>query len=132
MINDIEIEKRIEKKNSEEKLKEKNILLNELKDKYYNIIKNNHNDNCIKEINCLNKILENSFSINKFNDYINNEFLENCEYKLVFMPEEFNMKENGKYYFPGIGDKKKKKVNYKNKNGNYKNHHITEAKKKFQ
>lgn len=102
-----------------EKENNTNELLKEIKEKYNKIIDSNiDNNKCTKEINCLNKILENSNAFDKFNNYINNDFLDNCEYKLIFMPEEFNMNEDNKYYFNGLGDKKKKKVNYRNKNNN--------------
>ena len=102
-----------------EKENNTNELLQEIKEKYNKIIDSNiDNNKCTKEINCLNKILEISNAFNKFNNYINNDFLDNCEYKLIFMPEEFNMNEDNKYYFNGLGDKKKKKVNYRNKNNN--------------
>ncbi len=104
-----------------EKENNTNELLKEIKEKYNKIMNNNIDNNCTKEINFLNKILENSKAFEKFNNYINNDFLDNCEYKLIFIPEEFNMNEDNKYYFNGLGDKKRKKVNYRNKNNNKKN-----------
>ncbi len=104
-----------------EKENNTNELLKEIKEKYNKIMNNNIDNNCTKEINFLNKILENSKAFEKFNNYINNDFLDNCEYKLIFIPEEFNMNEDNKYYFNGLGDKKRKKVNYRNKNNNNKN-----------
>ena len=105
---------------NKKEIKDKNDTLNEIKEKYNKLIKNKSNtDNiCDKEINCLNKILENSNAIDKFHNYINNDFLDNCEYKLIFMPEEFAINENNKYYFTGLGEKKRKKINLKNKNNN--------------
>ena len=74
--------------------------------------------------------MENSFAFNEFNKYINNDFLDNCEYKLVFMPEEFHMREENKFYFAGFGEKKRKRGNFRNKNNtNNKNYSKTEAKK---
>ena len=97
----------------------KDIYLNELKSKYNNLIQQKYDNYSIKEINCLNKILENTFSVDEFKSYINSDFLDNCEYKLIFSPDEFNMKEDAKFYFQGFGDKKRKKVaNNKNKNIN--------------
>ena len=97
----------------------KDIFVNELKAKYDNLIKNKHENNSIKEFNCLNKILENTFAFDEFKSYINKDFLDNCEYKLIFMPDEFNMKEDAKFGFQGFGDKKRKKFgNIKNKNAN--------------
>ena len=107
--------------------KVKNICLNDIKEKYNNIIQNNTQNISFKEINCLKNLLEDNFAVNKFNEYINNDFLENCELKLVFMPEEFIMKEENKFYFAGFGDKKRKKGNFKHKNN--KKFPITEAKK---
>ena len=107
--------------------KVKNICLNDIKEKYNNIIQNNTQNISFKEINCLKNLLEDNFAVNKFNEYINDDFLENCELKLVFMPEEFIMKEENKFYFAGFGDKKRKKGNLKHKNN--KKFPITEAKK---
>lgn len=113
-----------------EKENNTNELLQEIKEKYNKIIDSNiDNNKCTKEINCLNKILEISNAFNKFNNYINNDFLDNCEYKLIFMPEEFNMNEDNKYYFNGLGDKKKKKLNYRNKNNN-KNYSVVRRNKR--
>ena len=113
-----------------EKENNTNELLKEIKEKYNKIMKSNiDNNKCTKEINCLNKILEISNAFNKFNNYINNDFLDNCEYKLIFMPEEFNMNEDNKYYFNGLGDKKKKKLNYRNKNNN-KNYSVVRRNKR--
>ena len=130
MINDndnkIDIEN--ENPNIENFKKEKEFYLNGLKEKYNNIMKNDSKNNYIKEINCLNNLLENSFAIDKFKKYINNDFLDNCEYKLVFMPDEFNMKEDKNYYFAGFGDKKRRKGNFRNKNNIHKNA-ISDAKK---
>ena len=104
-------------------------------EKYNKLMKNNNSQsNYCKEKYYLNKILENSFALNKFDKYINNNFLDNCEYKLVFMPDEYNMKEDSKFYFNCLGEKKKKKINYKNKISN-KNIPLTEDrknKKKFE
>ena len=109
----------------------KDIFVNELKAKYDNLIKNKHENNSIKEFNCLNKILENTFAFDEFKSYINKDFLDNCEYKLIFMPDEFNMKEDDKFYFQGFGDKKHKKViNAKNKNVNKNFSPITAKKNK--
>ena len=97
----------------------KDVFISEFVNKYEKLIKKNYDNYSIKEVNCLNNILENTFSVNKFESYINKDFLDNCEYKLIFMPDEFDMKEDAKFCFPGLGDKKRKKlVNIKNKNMN--------------
>ena len=131
MINNIESKIDIEEEipDTYNAQNEKDMIINEYKIKYENLIKNNYENNSEKEINCLKKILENPFSVDKFKSYIDTDFLDNCEYKLIFAPEEFNMKEEAKFYFQGFGDKKRKKViNIKNKNAN-KNFSVLEAKK---
>ena len=98
---------------------EKDMYINEFNSKYEKLIKKNYENFSNKEVNCLNNILENTFSVDKFKSYIDQDFLDNCEYKLIFMPDEFNMKEDAKFCFPGFGDKKRKKlVNIKHKNMN--------------
>lgn len=107
----------------------KDTYINELKEKYEKMNKQNYENYSIKEINCLNNILENQFSVDKFKSYINQDFLDNCEYKLIFAPNEFDMKEDDKFYFQGFGEKKKRKVaKIKNKNTN-KNFDMLTAKK---
>ena len=99
--------------------KEKDMSINEFRTKYDKKKKKNYENYSVNEVNCLNKILENTFSVDKFKSYINKDFLDNCEYKLIFMPDEFNMKEDDKYYFQGFGDKRHKKINNaKNKTAN--------------
>ena len=110
----------------------KEFYIDELEEKYNKLKKNNSQNYCNKERNNLKKLLENSFAINIFDKYINNDFLDNCEYKLVFMPEEFNMKEDDKFYFSGFCEKRKKKINYRNNKNNKNNNKIspiTEVKK---
>ena len=108
----------------------KDAILNELRIKYDKLINNKYENKNIKEIKFINNVMENSFSVDKFKNYIDNDFLDNCEYKLIFMPEEFNMKEDGKFYFQGFGEKKKRKImNIKNKNNVNKNSSVFEAKK---
>ena len=70
----------INNNNNKTEITNENDKLNEIKAKYYKIMqnKNNINNTCMKEINCLNKILENSNAIDKFDNYINNDFLDNC------------------------------------------------------
>ena len=98
---------------------EKDLCIDEFSAKYINLMNKNYENYSTKEINCLDKILENIFSVDKFKSYINKDFLDNCEYKLIFMPDEFNMKEDAKFCFPGFGEKKRKKlVNIKHKNMN--------------
>ena len=107
----------------------KDTYINELKEKYEKMNKQNYENYSIKEINCLNNILENQFSVEKFKSYIDQDFLDNCEYKLIFAPNEFDMKEDDKFYFQGFGEKKKRKVaKIKNKNTN-KNFDMLTAKK---
>ena len=107
----------------------KDTYINELKEKYEKMNKQNYENYSIKEINCLNNILENQFSVEKFKSYIDQDFLDNCEYKLIFVPNEFDMKEDDKFYFQGFGEKKKRKVaKIKNKNTN-KNFDMLTAKK---
>ena len=107
----------------------KDTYINELKEKYEKMNKQNYENYSIKEINCLNNILENQFSVDKFKYYIDQDFLDNCEYKLIFAPNEFDMKEDDKFYFQGFGEKKKRKVaKIKNKNTN-KNFDMLTAKK---
>lgn len=107
----------------------KDTYINELKEKYEKMNKQNYENYSIKEINCLNNILENQFSVDKFKSYIDQDFLDNCEYKLIFAPNEFDMKEDDKFYFQGFGEKKKRKVaKIKNKNTN-KNFDMLTAKK---
>ena len=121
MINNIESRIDIEedKNDIERAQNEKDMSLNEFRTKYDNLIKKNYENYSVNEVNCLNKILENTFSVDKFKSYINKDFLDNCEYKLIFMPDEFNMKEDDKYYFQGFGDKRHKKINNaKNKTAN--------------
>ena len=108
---------------------EKDMILDEYRAKYDKLNKKNYENYTIKEINCLDNILENPFSMDKFKSYIDTDFLDNCEYKLIFAPDEFNMKEDAKFCFQGFGDKRRKKViNIKNKNMN-KNFVMLEAKK---
>jgi hypothetical protein len=108
---------------------EKDMIINEYKIKYEKLIKKNYQNNSVKEINCLKNILENPFSVEKFGDYIETDFLDNCEYKLILMPDEFKMKDDEKYYFQGFGDKRRKKaINIKNKYGN-KNLSVLDGKK---
>lgn len=107
----------------------KDTYINELKEKYEKMNKQNYENYSIKEINCLNNILENQFSVDKFESYIDQDFLDNCEYKLIFAPNEFDMKEDDKFYFQGFEEKKKRKVaKIKNKNTN-KNFDMLTAKK---
>ena len=133
MFNDNDNKIEIEKETKNKYKNEKDYYLNELKDKYNNLKNNNclnYQNNLNKEIKLLNNILENSFAVSEFNNYINKDFLDNCEYKLVFMPYEFHMKEENKLYFAGFGDKKRKRGNFRNKNNtNNKKYSITEAKK---
>ena len=121
----------INNNNNKTEITNENDKLNEIKAKYYKIMqnKNNINNTCMKEINCLNKILENSNAIDKFDNYINNDFLDNCEYKLIFMPEEFVVNENNKYYFSGFGEKKNKKIRHKNRSFNNNINDSTTAKR---
>ena len=133
MINNIETKIEIEEdvNDIEGTQNEKEMNLNEFRSKYENLVKKNYENYSMNEINCLNKILENTFSVEKFKSYIDKDFLDNCEYKLIFMPDEFNMKEDDKFYFQGFGDKKHKKViNAKNKNVNKNFSPITAKKNK--
>ena len=133
MINNIETKIEIEEdvNDIERTQNEKEMNLNEFRTKYENLIKKNYENYSMNEINCLNKILENTFSVEKFKSYIDKDFLDNCEYKLIFMPDEFNMKEDDKFYFQGFGDKKHKKINNaKNKNVNKNFSPITAKKNK--
>jgi len=121
MINNIESKIDIDEEKPDITLtkNEKDLCIDEFSAKYKNLINNKYANYSTKEINCLDKILENTFSVDKFKSYINKDFLDNCEYKLIFMPDEFNMKEDAKFCFPGFGDKKRKKlVNIKHKNMN--------------
>ena len=130
MINNIESKIDIEEDvpDTYKEQNEKDMIINEYKIKYEKLIKNNSENNSEKEINCLKKILENPLSLDKFKSYIETDFLDNCEYKLIFMPDEFNMKEETKFCFQGFGDKKRKKVINIKKNAN-KNFSVLEAKK---
>ena len=113
---------------------EKDLCIDEFSAKYINLMNKNYENYSTKEINCLDKILENIFSVDKFKSYINKDFLDNCEYKLIFMPEEFNMKEDAKFSFPGFGDKKRKKlvnVKHKNMNKNFSEFADKKNKRKF-
>ena len=133
MINNIETKIEIEEdvNDIERTQNEKEMNLNEFRTKYENLIKKNYENYSMNEINCLNKILENTFSVEKFKSYIDKDFLDNCEYKMIFMPDEFNMKEDDKFYFQGFGDKKHKKINNaKNKNVNKNFSPITAKKNK--
>lgn len=133
MINNIETKIEIEEdvNDIERTQNEKEMNLNEFRTKYENLVKKNYENYSMNEINCLNKILENTFSVEKFKSYIDKDFLDNCEYKLIFMPDEFNMKEDDKFYFQGFGDKKHKKINNaKNKNVNKNFSPITAKKNK--
>ena len=133
MINNIETKIEIEEdvNDIERKQNEKEMNLNEFRTKYENLVKKNYENYSMNEINCLNKILENTFSVEKFKSYIDKDFLDNCEYKMIFMPDEFNMKEDDKFYFQGFGDKKHKKINnVKNKNVNKNFSPITAKKNK--
>ena len=131
MINNIESKIDIEEDvpDTYKEQNEKDMIINEYKIKYEKLIKKNYENNSVKEINCLKNILENPFAVEKFGNYIETDFLDNCEYKLILMPDEFKMKEDEKFYFQGFGDKKRKKaINIKNKNGN-KNLSVLDAKK---
>ena len=133
MINNIETKIEIEEdvNDIEGTQNEKEMNLNEFRTKYEYLVKKNYENYSMNEINCLNKILENTFSVEKFKSYIDKDFLDNCEYKLIFMPDEFNMKKDDKFYFQGFGDKKHKKViNAKNKNVNKNFSPITAKKNK--
>ena len=133
MINNIETKIEIEEdvNDIERSQNKKEMNLNEFRTKYENLVKKNYENYSMNEINCLNKILENTFSVEKFKSYIDKDFLDNCEYKLIFMPDEFNMKEDDKFYFQGFGDKKHKKINNaKNKNVNKNFSPITAKKNK--
>ena len=133
MINNIETKIEIEEdvNDIERTQNEKEMNLNEFRTKYEYLVKNNYENYSMKEINCLNKILENTFSVEKFKSYIDKDFLDNCEYKMIFMPDEFNMTEDDKFYFQGFGDKKHKKINNaKNKNVNKNFSPITAKKNK--
>jgi len=133
MINNIETKIEIEEdvNDIERSQNEKEMNLNEFRTKYENLVKKNYENYSMNEINCLNKILENTFSVEKFKSYIDKDFLDNCEYKMIFMPDEFNMKEDDKFYFQGFGDKKHKKINNaKNKNVNKNFSPITAKKNK--
>ena len=133
MINNIETKIEIEEdvNDIEKSQNEKEMNLNEFRTKYENLVKKNYENYSMNEINCLNKILENTFSVEKFKSYIDKDFLDNCEYKMIFMPDEFNMKEDDKFYFQGFGDKKHKKINNaKNKNVNKNFSPITAKKNK--
>ena len=133
MINNIETKIEIEEdvNDIERTQNKKEMNLNEFRTKYENLVKKNYENYSMNEINCLNKILENTFSVEKFKSYIDKDFLDNCEYKLIFMPDEFNMKEDDKFYFQGFGDKKHKKINNaKNKNVNKNFSPITAKKNK--
>ena len=133
MINNIETKIEIEEdvNDIERSQNKKEMNLNEFRTKYENLIKKNYENYSMNEINCLNKILENTFSVERFKSYIDKDFLDNCEYKLIFMPDEFNMKEDDKFYFQGFGDKKHKKINNaKNKNVNKNFSPITAKKNK--
>ena len=133
MINNIETKIEIEEdvNDIERTQNEKEMNLNEFRTKYENLVKKNYENYSMNEINCLNKILENTFSVEKFKSYIDKNFLDNCEYKMIFMPDEFNMKEDDKFYLQGFGDKKHKKIhNAKNKNVNKNFSPITAKKNK--
>ena len=133
MINNIETKIEIEEdvNDIERTQNEKEMNLNEFRTKYENLVKKNYENYSMNEINCLNKILENTFSVEKFKSYIDKDLLDNCEYKMIFMPDEFNMKEDDKFYFQGFGDKKHKKINNaKNKNVNKNFSPITAKKNK--
>ena len=133
MINNIETKIEIEEdvNDIERTQNEKEMNLNEFRTKYEYLVKKNYENYSMNEINCLNKILENTFSVEKFKSYIDKNFLDNCEYKMIFMPDEFNMKEDDKFYFQGFGDKKHKKINNaKNKNVNKNFSPITAKKNK--
>lgn len=133
MINNIESKIDIEEEipDTYNAQNEKDMIINEYRIKYEKLINKKYENNSEKEINCLKKILENPFSVDKFKSYIDTEFLDNCEYKLIFMPDEFNMKEDDKFYFQGFGDKKHKKINNaKNKNVNKNFSPITAKKNK--
>ena len=133
MINNIETKIEIEEdvNDIERTQNKKEMNLNEFRTKYENLVKKNYENYSMNEINCLNKILENTFSVEKFKSYIDKNFLDNCEYKMIFMPDEFNMKEDDKFYFQGFGDKKHKKINNaKNKNVNKNFSPITAKKNK--
>ena len=104
MINNIETKIEIEEdvNDIERTQNEKEMNLNEFRTKYEYLVKQNYENYSMNEINCLNKILENTFSVEKFKSYIDKDFLDNCEYKMIFMPDEFNMKEDDKLYFQGF------------------------------
>ena len=85
-----------------------------IKNKLYNILKDNSDKNA-NEINCLNKILENSLAVDKIESYLKCNFLDDCQCKLNFVSEEFKVKkEKNKYYFACFEDKKKKRKNHRN------------------
>ena len=92
---DSDKEKIIEKEKDEEMTfkTENEFYFVELEEKYNKLIKNSSQNDYIKEKNCLNKLLESSFALNKFDKYNNKDFLDDCEYKLVFMPDEFHIYE---------------------------------------
>ena len=99
---------------SEQIFEERNIEEGKIKTKFNSILKNNSDKN-EKEINCLNKILENSLAVDKIESYLKYDFLGDCQYKLNFMSEEFKVKkEKNKYYFPCFEGKKKKRRFHRN------------------
>ena len=108
--------------------------MNYIKEKYQQIKKNNNNNSNIinmdkKEIKYLRNVLEDSLSLNLFKNYINEDFLDDCELKIAIKPEEFYMEEDKCFNFGCFMDRKKKKINAKNKMSNNKNTYTTDAKK---
>ena len=99
---------------SEQIFEEKKIEEGKIKNKLNSILKN-YSDKNTKEINCLNKILENSLAVDKIESYLKYDFFDDCQYKLNFMSEEFKVKkEKNKYYFACFEDKKKKRRFHRN------------------
>ena len=100
--------------NAEQMYEERNIEEGKIRNKLFSILKNNSDKN-ENEINCLNKILENSLAVDKIESYLKYDFLDDCQYKLNFMSEEFKVKkEKNKYYFACFEDKKKKRRIHRN------------------
>ena len=91
-------------------MNDKENFINNLKEKYVNIKKNNEQNK--KEIDILNKVLQHSFANDKFNDYIKTDFLDNVEYKNVFGFEGFYASNASNFRFPPFN----KKLRNKNKN----------------
>ena len=99
---------------SEQIFEEINSVEGKIKNKLKSILKNNSDKNT-KEINCLNKIMENSLAVDKIESYLKYDFLDDCLNKLNFISEEFKVKkEKNKYYFTCFEDKKKKRRVHRN------------------